>query len=144
MNTLLFVKGLIGLIVIVPALIAFLTQAQIRKKIPPIFKANNPALLKWHRWTGRIALGGFVLNSVICLLIGVYPAFPFTPRYIAHSALSVLCTFVFLGKVYVTRRKVKWGIKRIVPWGIALFALHVGIFLTATVFALWARIVGLV
>jgi hypothetical protein len=142
-NALLFVKGLIGLIVFAAAAGALITQLQIRKVIPAIFRVKTPVLLNWHRWLGRVSLGGFVLNSVICMLIGFYPALRTDPRHLAHSLLSILCAVVFLGKVWVTRRRVRWGLQRIVPLGASLFVLQAGVFLTATVFAIWARIVGL-
>jgi hypothetical protein len=144
MDTLLFVKGLIGVIVFAAAIGALVTQLQIRKKIPPIIRAKTPTLLSWHRWLGRTALGGFVLNSTICLLVGLYPALRADPRHLLHGLLAVLCAAVFLGKVWTTRGRIKWGMKRILPLGVTLFVLQMGVFLTATVFAIWARLVGLV
>ena len=144
MDTLLFVKGLIGVIVFVAAIGALVTQLQIRKKIPPIIKAKPLTLLNWHRWLGRTALGLFVLNSVICLLVGFYPALRADPRHLIHGLVAALCALVFLGKVWTTRGRIKPGLKRIVPIGVTLFILQTGVFLTATVFAIWARLVGLV
>ncbi|UCC63952.1 MAG: hypothetical protein JSV36_02505 [Anaerolineae bacterium] len=144
MDSLLFVKGLIGLAVFIAAIGALITQLQIRKKIPPVLRARPQVLRNWHLWMGRVALGGFVLNSTLCLLIGLYPAPRTDPRHLAHSILATLCVVFFLGKVWVTRRKVRWAMRRILPLGMFVFALQTAIFLTATVFALWARIVGLV
>jgi hypothetical protein len=144
MDSLLFVKGLIGLIVFVAALGALITQLQIRKKIPAILRAHPRMLRSWHLWMGRIALGGFVLNSMICLLVGLYPAPRTDLRHLAHGILATLGVVFFLGKVWITRRRVRWAMKRIVPLGVIVFAFQTAIFLTATVFAIWARIVGLV
>lgn len=144
MNALLFVKGLIGLVVFVAALGALITQLQIRTKIPTIPGVKASALRVWHRWLGRVALWGFVLNSMLCLLVGFYPAPRGDPRHLVHSLLSVICAVVFLGKIWITRRKIRWGLRRIVPLGATLFILHVGVFLTATVFAVWVRVAGLV
>jgi len=144
MDSLLFVKGLIGLVVFVAAIGALITQLQIRKKIPPVLRASPKVLRNWHLWMGRVALGGFVLNSAICLLVGLYPAPRTDPRHLAHSILATLCVVFFLGKVWITRRKVRWAMKRIVPLGGLVFAFQTTIFLTATVFAIWARIVGLI
>jgi hypothetical protein len=144
MDSLLFVKGLIGLVVFVAAIGALITQLQIRKKIPPVLKASPKVLRNWHLWMGRVALGGFVLDSTLCLLIGLYPVPRTDPRHLAHSILSTLCAAFFLGKVWITRRKVRWAMKRILFWGTLVFALQTGVFLTATVSAIWARIVGLI
>jgi hypothetical protein len=143
-NTLLFVKGLIGVIVIVAAIGALLSQLQSRKLIPPVFRLVGPALLKWHRWLGRIALGGTVLNSVICMEIGLYPALRADSRHLIHIILGFALAIALLSKTWVMRRKLKWALKRAVPWGIAVFILQAGVFATATAFAIWARIVGLV
>ena len=144
MDSLLLVKGLIGLVVFIAAIGAAITQLQIRKKIPPVLKASPKVLRNWHLWMGRVALGGFVLNSTLCLLIGLYPAPRTDPRHLAHSILATLCVVFFLGKVWITRRKVRWAMKRIVPLGALVFVFQTVIFLTATVFAIWARIVGLI
>jgi hypothetical protein len=142
-NSLLFVKGLIGVMVFLSAAGAALLQLQARKVIPPIIKRPGPFLLKWHRWLGRIALAGTVLNSVICVLIGLYPALRSDPRHLAHMTLGALLMVVFLSKLYALRRKFKWANKRALAWGAAVLALQAGVFLTATVFAIYARIAGL-
>jgi len=142
-NTLLFVKGLIGLIVFIAAIGALITQLQSRKLIPPILRLKPAALLHWHRWSGRVALIGVVLDSVICIEIGLYPVLRRDPRHVIHIILGVLLAGFFLGKVWTVRRKLKWGMKRIIPWGIGVFILQAGVFLSATLFALWARLVGL-
>ena len=142
MNTLLFVKGLIGLLVFLAAGGAALTQLQNRKLIGPLLPLQGPALLAWHRRLGRIALAGFVLNSVICLELGFYPALRTDPRHVIHSILGVLLAIAFFGKVWVTRRKLRWGLRRIVIWGGVVFVLHAGVFASATIFALWARLAG--
>lgn len=143
MNTLLFVKGLIGLIVFVAAIGALVTQLQSRKIIRPVLRLKPAALLQWHRWSGRVALIGVVLDSVICMEIGLYPVLRWEPRHVAHIALATLLAGFFLGKVWVVRRKLKWGLKRIIAWGIGVFVLQTGVFLSATVFAIWARLAGL-
>jgi hypothetical protein len=144
MDSLLFVKGLIGLIVFVAAIGALITQLQIRKKIPAVLRAHPRTLRNWHLWMGRTALGGFVLNSMLCLLLGLYPAPRTDLRHLVHGILGTLGAAFFLGKVWITRHRVKWAMKRIVPLGLLVFALQTAIFATATVFAIWARIVGLV
>ena len=143
MDTLLFVKGIIGVVVFVAAIIALLTQLQMRKRISPIIKASPKVLRSWHLWMGRIALAAFVLNSVICLLIGMYPAFRSDPRHLVHGLVASLCLVVFLGKTWITRRKIKWGMKRVVVLGIVLFSLQLAVFMSATVFAIGERIAGL-
>ena len=115
MNTLLFVKGLVGLIVFLAAIGALLMQLQTRKVFPPILKVKGPRLLTWHRWLGRTALAGMVFNGALCLLIGLYPALRSDPRHLAHSILAILLAIAFLSKVWVTRRKIRWGIKQILP-----------------------------
>jgi hypothetical protein len=142
-NTLLFVKGLIGLIVFVAAVGALITQLQSRKLIPPILRLKPAALLNWHRWSGRVALIGVVLDGVICIEIGLYPVLRTDPRHLIHSVLGVLLAGFFLGKVWAVRRKLKWAMKRIIPWGVAVFILQTGVFLSATLFAIWARLAGL-
>ena len=144
MDSLVFVKGVIGVLVFLAAIGAFVIQMQMRKRIPPIIKASPKVLRQWHLWLGRTALGGFVLNSMICLLIGLYPAPRIDVRHLAHGILAAVGLALLLGKALATRRKVKWAMKRIVPIGIAVFALQAAVFLTATVFAVWARITGLV
>lgn len=141
--TIRFVKGLIGLIVFAAAIGALITQLQIRKKIPPVFRAENAVLLNRHRRLGRIALGGFILNSVICLLIGFYPVMLTDARHLSHSILAFFCTVLFLGKVWITRRKIRAGIKRIIPIGIVVFALNLGIFATATIFGVFTYLTSL-
>ena len=100
-------------------------------------------LRSWHLWMGRIALAAFVLNSVICLLVGIYPAFRSDPRHLVHGIVASLCIIVFLVKTWITRRKIKWGMKRIIVLGGMLFGLQSAVFLTSTVFAIWARVTGL-
>jgi hypothetical protein len=121
MNALFFVKGSTGLIVFLAAVFALLTQLQVRNIIPVTFRVKNPVLLEWHRWAGRIALGGFVLNRMICQLVGVYPTFPFEARHFAHGVLSALCAAAILSKIWVTRGKVKWEKKRILTWVVTVF-----------------------
>jgi len=142
-NALLFVKGLIGAIVFIAAAGALVTQLQSRKLMPAILRLNGPALLKWHRWLGRIALGGTVLDGVLCMEIGLYPVLRTDTRHLIHMAVAVLLAIALLSKSWVLRRKLKWALRRAVPWGIAVFILQVAVFGSATVFAIWARIVGL-
>lgn len=144
MDSLVFVKGLIGVLVFLAAIGALITQLQIRKRIPPIIRAGPKVLRQWHLWLGRTALGGIVLNSALCLLIGLYPAPRTDARHLAHSAVATVGLALLLGKGLATRRKVKWAMKRIVTIGLVVFALQAAVFLTATVFAIWARITGLV
>ena len=98
MNALFLVKGSTGLIVCLAAVFALLTQLQVHKIPLAILNVKDPVLLTWHRWAGRIALGGFVLNRMICQLVGVYAvhgdaylASPFEARHLAHSVPSALC-----------------------------------------------------
>jgi hypothetical protein len=121
MNALFLVRNLIGPIVFAAAVFALLTQLQIRNIIPATFGVKNPIFLKWHRWAGRIAIGGFVLNRMICQLVGVYPTFPLEARHFAHGALSALCAAAILSKIWVTRRQVRRGKKRILTWVVAIF-----------------------
>jgi hypothetical protein len=121
MNALFFVKGSTGLIVLLAAVFALLTQLQVRKIPPAILNVKNPVLLTWHRWAGRIALGGFVLTRMICQLVGVYPTFPLEARHFAHGVLSALCAAAILSKIWVTRRQVRWGKKRILTWVVTTF-----------------------
>jgi len=142
-NSLAFVKGLIGLIVFIAAIGALATQLQSRKLIPAIFRLKGPALLKWHRWLGRIALGGTVLDGMLCMEVGLYPALRTDTRHLIHMAFGVLLAIALLSKAWVLRRKLKWALRRAVSWGIVVFILEAGVFGSATVFAIWARIVGL-
>jgi hypothetical protein len=121
MNALFFVKGSTGLMVVLAAVFALLTQLQVRKILPAILNVKDPVLLTWHRWAGRVALGGFVLNRMICQLVGVYPTFPFEARHLAHGVLSALCAVAILSKIWVTRRQVRWGKRRILAWVVTLF-----------------------
>jgi len=143
-DSLVFVKGLIGALVFLAAIGALITQLQMRKRIPAIIKAGPKVLRQWHLWLGRVALGGFILNSTICLLIGLYPTPRTDVRHLTHGILATLGAVLLLGKGWATRRRVKWAMKRIVTFGILVFALQAAVFLTATVFAIWARITGLV
>jgi hypothetical protein len=137
MNALFFVKGSTGLIVFSAAVFALLTQLQIRKISPAILNVKDPVLLTWHRWAGWIALGGFVLNRMICQLLGVYPTFPFEARHFAHGVLSVLCAVAILSKIWVTRRKVKWGKKRILTWVVTIFIVGASFSTLTGVLAAW-------
>lgn len=129
MNVLLFVRGLIGLVVVSAAVTALLTQLQIRKILPAVLNVNDPVLLTWHRWAGRIAMGGFVLHRTMYLLVGVhlfqsntYSFFSLEPRHFAHSILSALCAAAVLSKIWVTRRKVEQGGKRALSsWDVTVF-----------------------
>jgi hypothetical protein len=143
-DSLIFVKGLIGVLVFLCAVGALLTQLQMRKRIPPIIRAQPKALRRWHHWFGRAALAGFVLNSTICSLIGLYPVPRTDFRHLAHSILAALCLLVFLAKGWITRLRIKWGMKHILNIGWLLFALQSMVFVSATVFAIWARFTGIV
>jgi hypothetical protein len=121
MNALFLARNLISPIVCSAAIFALLTQLQIHNIIPTIYGVKNPVLLKWHRWAGRIAIGGFVLDRMICQLLGEYPTFPFEARNFAHGVLSALCAVAVLSKVWVTWPKGKWGRKRILTWVVTIF-----------------------
>jgi len=48
----------------------------------------------------------------------------------------------FVGKVVIIRRKHQPGLKNLLPIGVILFALHLALFLTATIWAYWFKITG--
>lgn len=136
MATIFAVKGQVGLVVILAALGAAFLQMQARRIIPPVLRARPAALSAWHQLLGRVALVGFLLNSALCILVIVSLGFPPTPRYTLHTVLAVLCALVFGAKVWVVRRRVRWGMARLVPLGAALALLQLGVFLTSTLFVL--------
>ena len=145
MNVLFFVRGLISLIVVSAACTALLTQLQIRKILPAILNVKNPVLLTWHRWAGRIAMGGFILHRTMCLLVGVhlfqrnaYLSFPLEPRHFAHGILSALCAAAVLSKIWVTRRKVKPGQKwALSSWGVSVFIIGASFTTLTCALAAW-------
>lgn len=137
MQSLEFVKGLIGLIVFVAATIAALLQLQIRKKIPAVFNPRGPVLLDWHRWAGRTALAGCFLNGAMCLMIGLYPVLYTGPRYLAHGSAAIVAAVVFAGKVMSQRRRIRWGVRNVLPIGLFLWSLQAAIFAVITLHALW-------
>lgn len=134
--TLLSLKGPVGLLVFLVVMGAGLTQMQVRGIVPALFKVRRTTLLAGHRWLGRAALAGFVLDSVFCVILALSWGFPVTPRYLLHSLFGVLGAAVFLGKVWIVRRRVRWGMARVMLWGAGLAVLQTGIFLTGTLFAL--------
>lgn len=136
MATIFAVKGQVGLVVILAALGAAFLQMQARRIIPPVLRVRPAALSAWHQLLGRVALVGFLLNSALCILVIVSLGFPPTPRYTLHTVLAVLCALVFGAKVWVVRRRVRWGMARLVPLGAALALLQLGVFLTSTLFVL--------
>lgn len=123
MNALLFLKSPIELILILTAFFALLTQLQLNKKTPSILGTNNPVLLKWHRWLGWIAIGGYVLTRLIYLLAETYPAYPLKTQHFTHGVIIVICAVAFLRAVWVTHRKVKRKKKRVFTWGVTVFVL---------------------
>ena len=129
-------KGPVGLVVFLAVLGAALLQMQVRRIIPAVLPGRPAALVAWHRGLGRVALAGFLLNSALCLALIAGLGFPPTLRYMLHAILAVLCALAFGGKVWVVRRKVRWGVARLVPLGAGLAALQTGVFLTGTLFAL--------
>lgn len=64
MNTLALLTGLAGLIVLLPVGIVLLAQPRIGTGIRVSLGVRHPALLKWHRWTGWMALGGLLLMGM--------------------------------------------------------------------------------
>jgi hypothetical protein len=144
MNTLIFVKGLTGCIVFLAAVVATLLQLQTRKLIPAVFPLKGARLTRWHLWMGRTALGGTLFVSVVCILIGFYPIPRLDPRHLIHIALGLLTALAFAGKLFIVRRRVRWGMQHMLPLGLGMLTLQVGIFASATAFALWGRIAGLI
>lgn len=136
MATILALKGPVGLVVLLATLGAAFVQMHLRRLIPPVLRGRPAALAAWHRWLGRAALAGFLVDSAFCLAVIGALGFPLTPRYGLHAACAVLGAAAFGGKVWVVRRKVRWGMARLVPLGAGLALLQVGVFLTGPLFAL--------
>lgn len=134
--TILALKGPVGLVVFLAVLGAALIQMQTRRLIPPVLRSKPASLSAWHRTLGRVALAGFLVDSAFCLVVIAALGFPPTPRYTFHAALAVLGALTFGAKVWVVRRKVRWGMARLLPLGAALALLQTGIFLTGPLFAL--------
>jgi len=63
-------------------------------------------------------------------------------RHVIHGILAVLTLLVVLGKAWITRRKIRWGMRRILVLGWLVFSLQSTVFVSATVFAIWARLAG--
>jgi hypothetical protein len=137
MDALFFLKGLIGQTVFCAAVFALLTQLQIQTKTPAIFGVKDAVLLEWHRWAGRIALGGFVLSRMMGFLVGAYPTFPLEARHLAHGALSALCAVAVLSKIWATRHQVRWGRKRALTWGASILVLGAGFSILTCGLAVW-------
>ncbi len=134
--TILALKGPVGLVVFLAALGAAFLQMQARRIIPSVLPARVGVLVAWHRWLGRAALAGFLADSVFCLIVIAALGFPPTPRYTLHAVLAVSGALAFGAKVWVVRRKVRWGMARLVPLGAGLALLQAGVFLTGPLFAL--------
>lgn len=134
--TILALKGPVGLGVFLAVLGAAFLQMQARRIIPPLFRDRPPSLLAWHRTLGRVALAGFLVDSAFCLIVIASLGFPPTPRYTLHAALAVFGALAFGAKVWVVRRRVHWGMARLLPLGATLALLQTGVFLTGPLFAL--------
>jgi hypothetical protein len=137
MNALLFVQDLTGFIVVCAAIIALLTQVQIIQKTRTIFGVGNPVLLKWHRWAGRIALGGFVSSRIISSSLDWSPALLFRPQRLTHSVLSVLCAVAVLSKIWIKQREMEWEINRVLPWWATALIVGTSFVILACMLATW-------
>lgn len=137
MNGPLNVNGPVNMIILVAAIIALLTQPQIRIRIPSFFGVDLPVLQNWHCWAGRIALGGFVLNYMLFPLVGMHPATPADLRYSAHSVLSTLCAVAVLRKIWLTWREDTDRTKWMLPWSTAVFGLGASFFTLSCALAAW-------
>ena len=142
LNGLLMAKGIVALATFAAALIAFLTMMQIRKKIPPLLKGDAKTLRRWHVTSGRVCLALFVLLAFIGMGLALYLYPPSALRPWLHVIVSIVTTFAFVAKVVVVRRKLQPWFKKLLPFGIILFALHTAIFLSATIWAYWFKLTG--
>ena len=142
LNGLLIVKGIVATIAFVTALLAFLTMMQIRKKIPAILPGNAAALRRWHVISGRISLVSLIFLAFIGIGLALFLYPPMALRPWLHVLVAVSTTLWFSAKVTVVRRKLQPWMKQLLPIGVILFALQVVIFLTATVWAYWFKITG--
>ncbi|MGC8838226.1 MAG: hypothetical protein ACP5UM_07400, partial [Anaerolineae bacterium] len=132
MATILALKGPVGLAVFLAVLGAAFLQMQVRRILPPVLPGRPVTLVAWHRWLGRIALAGFLVDSAFCLVVIAALGFPPTPRYVLHALFAALGALAFGAKVWIVRRKVRWGTARLVPLGAGLALLQTGVFLTGT------------
>jgi len=124
-----FVNDLTNSIVLFAAIMALLTQAQIRKIIPVLSRVDKSRLRTWHRLAGWIALGCFVINMGMGLIISTNPLSPLKPHHFAHSVLLPICAVAILSEIHDMNRKVYWIDRRALLgyscfYGSSLF--HVG------------------
>lgn len=101
MQMLFLVKGAIGLMALAAVLIA-------------VAGLKRATMLPWHRRVGWAALGGFVLCSVLELLVDGR-AFALEPWYL-HVILSLPCAVAVLSKAWARQRKAKWGKSQVLSW----------------------------
>ena len=141
-NGLLTAKSIVALVMFITASIAWLTMMQMRTKIPPLFKADARALRKWHVISGRISLATFILLAFIGMGLALYARKPSAIRSWIHVIVSSVTTLLFIAKVIVVRRKMQPWFRRLLPFGITLMALHTAIFFSATVWAYYFKLTG--
>ena len=141
-NGLLMAKGVVALTTFVTASIAWLTMMQMRKKIPPVLKADARTLRKWHVTSGRISLVTFILLAFIGMGLALYLRKPSAIRPWIHVTVSITASLVFIAKVIVVRRRVQPWFKQLLPFGITLMVLHTAIFFSATVWAYYFKLTG--
>lgn len=143
LNGLLMAKGVVAVSTFVAALVAFLTMMQMRKKLPAILPGTAKDWRRWHVLSGRLCLGLFTLLAFIGMTLALYLYPPATTRSWLHVIVSIAATIAFVGKVVIVRRRAQPWFRQLLPYGIALFVLHLAIFLTATIWAYWFKFNGM-
>jgi hypothetical protein len=143
-NSLLLLKGIMATVAFIAALGAFLTMMQIRGKIPAIFPLKTLKLRRWHVISGRVSLVFSIFLALIGTSLALYLLPPQSLRPWLHVTSGVLVITWFSIKVAVIRRKIPLGLKNLLPIGAILFLLHVALFLTATVWAYYFVITGVI
>lgn len=111
MNSLYFIKALIGTMLFFSGLGAMLTAQQRLVRLPKALVLRPRVQAEWHRRYGHIALGALWMNGALGLMLLVYPPVLKDIRGVSHSSVAGALAVVLLAKAYLARRRVRWGMR---------------------------------